>query len=128
MKAPMGGKCQATFWNSTVGIMIILDDLHYVTRVVMKTGTGVEMDAKTHFQSTAAKKKPNLLDLMKVSSPTEFGGLIANICTAKKQLQCLVDLTPSLAPVIQHTDMTYAAIFVEIIKQVRSKPPTSSPK
>ena len=118
-KAPMGGKCQATFWHSTIGIPIIPDDLHYVARVGMKTGTGVEIDAESLFHSTALKTKPDLLDLMKVASPAEFTALKANKHAAKKTFQCFAVLTPSLAQAIQHTDMTYAAIFMAIVKQIK---------
>ena len=118
-KAPMGGKCQATFWHSTVGIPIIPDDLHYVARVGMKTGTGVEIDTESLFQSTALKHKPDLLDLMKVASPAELTALKANNQAAKKKLKCFAVLTPSLAQAIQHTDMTYAAIFMAIVKQIK---------
>ena len=38
---PMGAKRQATFYHSTVGILIIPDSLHHVARVCFKTGIGV---------------------------------------------------------------------------------------
>ena len=96
----MGGKCQATFWHSTIGIPTIPDDLHYVARVGIKTGTGVEIDAESLFHSTALKTKPDLLELMKVASPAEFTALKANNHVVKKKVQFFAILTPSLPQVI----------------------------
>ena len=92
-KAPMGGKCQATFLHSTVGIPLIPKDLHYVARVGMKNGTGMEVDPASIFLSTAGKYKPDLLELMKISSAAEFGNLKANTNENKKKFKCFCVLT-----------------------------------
>lgn len=67
MEAPIGGKCQVTCFNFTVGISYILDDLYCVARVEMKMDTAMEIDLKSLFISTSAKYKPDFLDLMKLS-------------------------------------------------------------
>ena len=83
-KALMGGKCQATFFHSTVGIPIIPDDLKYVSRVGMKLGTSMELEPKSLFQTTSAKYKPDLADLMKVANKANLGKVEANEDTPKK--------------------------------------------
>ena len=105
------------------------DDLHYIARIGMKTGTGVGIETKNLFQTNVTKHKPNLLDLTKLSSPAEFNVVKANPRKAKKKLQCFAVLIPSLAQAIQHTDMTYIAILVEIVKHIKLgvKPPPTPP-
>ena len=118
-KAPMGAKCQATFYHSTVCIPIIPDSLHYVARVGLKTGTGVELDPETLFTSTAMKTKPDLVSLTKISSKTEFEDLKADGRATKRKFQSYAVLTPALAKAIQETDMSYFAIFKEIIEHIK---------
>ena len=85
-KASMGRKCQAIFLHSTVGIPLVYKDLHYVARVGMKNGMGMEVDPISLFLSTAVKHKPDLLDLIKVSSAAEFSNLKAKKNGDKKTL------------------------------------------
>ena len=118
-KAPMGGKCQVTFLHSTVGIPLVPKDLHYVARVGMKNGMGVEVDPASIFLSTAGKYKPDILEMMKVSSEAEFGNLKANTNVTKRKFNCFCVLTPVLAHAIQKTDMTYANIMVAVVEHLK---------
>ena len=118
-KAPMGGKCQATFLHSTVGTPLVPKDLHYVARVGMKNGMGMEVDPASIFLSTAGKYKPDLLEMMKISSAAEFGNLKANTNENKKKFKSFCVLTPILAHTIQKTDMTYANIMVAVVEHLK---------
>jgi len=129
--APMGAKCQATFYHSIVGIPIIPDSLHHVARVGFKTGTGVELDPETLFTSTALKATPDLVSLMKISSKAEFENLKADGRATKRNFQSYAVLTPSLAKAVQETDMSYSAIFRAVVEQIKigatPVPPSTPP-
>ena len=122
----MGNKCQATFYRSTVGIPIIPDDLYYVARVGMKTRTVMELQPATLFKLTSAKFKPHLVEMMKVNSPVGFGALKADKHAPKKSSSFSI-ITPALAKVIQQTNMIYADIFVDIIKNIQLGATPSAP-
>ena len=118
-KTSTGAKCQAPFWYSTVGIQIIPDDLHYVARVGLKTGTCVELQPMTLFTSTSSKKKPDLVSMTKLSSKVGFEAIKADGKATKRKFKCFTVLPPALAKSIQSTDMTYSAIFIEVVKQIK---------
>ena len=67
-KAQMGGKVQASFYHSTVGLPITPELCHHTARIGMNTGTGMEVDATSLFQVSAAIHKPDLVDMMKIKS------------------------------------------------------------
>ena len=118
-KAPMGGKCQATFCHSTVGLPILPDDLHHVARSGMTTGTGVEIDIDTVFTLTPTKYTPDLVKMMKIESAEDFRAIKAKTTGPKKKLPTFALLTPEMATAIQQTDMSYANICVAVVKAIK---------
>ena len=51
---------------------ILPDDLHYVERSGMVTGTGVKIDTNKLFTLTSATYTPNLMSMMKIEYPEDF--------------------------------------------------------
>ena len=93
----MGKKVQSTFLHSTIGLSILPDNQHYVERIGIKVGTGVEVDLDSHFKSPAASHVPDLVDLMQADDKDKFKAVAANTTKPKKQIQCDALLTPMLA-------------------------------
>ena len=126
-RAPLGKKCQATFFHSTVGIHITPDALHHVARLGMQYGAGVELQPDSLFSVTSEQYIPSLIDMMKVKSAEEFQDLKAPTSGTKKKIHCFAVLTPALAEAIQSTDMTPAALFLALTEQMRVlAPPVNS--
>ena len=67
-RAPLGKKCQATFYHSVVGVPITPDDLHYVAISGMDFGTGVELHPDSFFSASTAQYVPEVLGLIKVKN------------------------------------------------------------
>ena len=76
-RSPLGKKCQATFFHSTVGVPITPDDLHYVARVGMEHGAGVELQPDSLFTLTMDQHVPGLAEMMKVKSVSDVENLKA---------------------------------------------------
>ena len=68
IKAPFGGKCQATFFHSVIGCPITPDDLRFAAKSGIEKGVGVELDPSSIFTSTTAKYVPSLTNPMEVTS------------------------------------------------------------
>ena len=116
----MGGEYQATFLHSTVGIPIILEDLHYVARVGMKTGTGVEVQPNAMSVFASTRFTPDLVKMMKVISSQEFVALAGDKSAPNNFFKCITIITPALSlhKLFDETNMPYATIFMEIVKQI----------
>ena len=127
-KSSVGTKVQATFSHSTVGIPILPDTIHNVARVGMRTGVGMEVDVDSLFQITSSTHyKPDLLSLMKTTSPDEIGNLAGNEGRAKRKIKCYATLTPALAKVIEATDMSPTATYVATIAHIKAVAPPAPP-
>ena len=121
-RAPMGKKVQSTFFYSTVCLSIFPDDLHYVTRIGTKVGTGVEVDPYSLFKSTVALHVPYLIDLMKADDKIKFEAVSANAAKAKKKVRCFALLTPILTQDIHDSKMLPTEIFTKILDCLKLVP------
>ena len=72
------------------------------------------------FVQTAAKTVPAILDMMKVTSETDFEAFRVVSSATKKKINCFAVITPALAEAIQATNMTPASIFVKIVEQIKA--------
>ena len=63
-RAPLGKKCQTTFYHSVVGVPMMDDEVHFVALANMKFSTGVELHPASLFTSTSEKFVPSVLELM----------------------------------------------------------------
>ena len=97
----LGTKLQATFLHSTIGIAIDPDSLHYVARSSMKFGIGIEVDPKSMFKSTPSVYVPDLVEMMKAETKTDYENLQVVAIGVKKEIPCYAVLTPSIAEALQ---------------------------
>ena len=118
-RASLGKKVQATFYQFVVGIPIMSDSVNYVTRSGMKFGIGTEFQLSTMFEQTFAKAVPIILDMMNVTSETEFKELHAVTLAQKLKINCFAVITPSLAEAIQSSNMISSSIFIKIVEQIK---------
>ena len=109
----------SNIFHSTVGIPIIPDELKYVSRVGMKMRTGMELDPKSLFQATTSKYKPYLADLMNVSGKSDLDKVNTNKAAAKNKFKYVRVLTPTLARIIQGTNMIYENIMIKVVKYIK---------
>ena len=116
-KAQMGGKIQASFYHSTVGIPIVPELCHHTARIGMLTGSGIEIDPQSLFKSSKAILKPDLLNLMKVKMADKFQNLGGDSNKQSKKVKCFALLTPSIAEAIQPTDMSPTEIFLKTVEK-----------
>ena len=72
----------------------------------MVTGTEVEIDIDTDFTLTSANYTPDLVSMMKIASPEDFGAIQTRNSGPKTKIQTFAQLTPAMAKAIQQTDMT----------------------
>ena len=119
-KAPIGKKCQVSFLHSVVGCPINPEELRYVARSGMKTGTGIEIDPDSMFGTTSAKLVPTVTELMKVSSVKEADDLKAPRTGTRVKSNSFAVLTPSLAEGCQQGDMTPAALLVKVVETIKA--------
>ena len=119
-RAAIGKKAQATFYHSTVGVPILPDELRFVARSNLATGTGIEVDPETLFQTTPAIHVPSRLSMMNVSTIDEFKNLTADTTKAKKKVRSFALLTPHLAEAVQSSDMTPGGIFLAVLESIKT--------
>ena len=123
----LGTKLQATFLHSTIGIAIDPDSLHYVARSSMKFGIGIEVDPKSMFESTPSVYVPDLVEMMKAETKTDYGNLQAVATGTKKKIPCYTVLTPSIAEALQSSDMSPADAFLKAVAQIKISAPNPDP-
>ena len=114
-RASLGKKIQATFYHSIVGIPIMSGDVNYVARPGMKFGIGIEFQLNTMFEQTSAKAVPAILEMINVTSETDFKELRVVTLAQKLKVNYFAVINPSLAEAIQSSNMIPSSIFVKIV-------------